>query len=389
MAATVSTEARQQTVTPTPPRAFNFGSGMPDPATFPSTELAEAAARILPRVGSVLVKYPDQRGWPALREIAVERFRRNHGVDIPIEQVILANGSMQPIGLAALGLAGTGATIVVESFSYVGSLHAFRRAGANLVGIPLDGQGMRMDALAATLDRLQAEGRKPAFIYTIPSYQNPTGTTLPLERRRQLLEIARRHDVLIVEDDCYADVRYTDVQPPAALYKLGEPGSVLYIGSFSKILGPGVRLGYFIAAEPLIAELMRYKIDGGTSALSAMIVAEFFRDHLWSHIARCNQALGAKRDTLLAALDHHLGKAAIEWTRPDGGLFTWLKLPEDTNVGRLRELATEAGIQYGSGRSFDADDREVSYLRLAFGFIDRADIPDGVAALAGCLERAR
>ncbi|MGI8913060.1 MAG: PLP-dependent aminotransferase family protein [Chloroflexota bacterium] len=370
------------------PRAFNFGSGMPDPATFPSQALAEAAMRILPQAGEVLVKYPDPRGWPALREIAAERFQKNHGIGVPLEQVVLTNGSTQPIGLAALGLAGAGSTIVVESFSYVGALNAFRRVGANLVGVPLDDQGMRTDMLAETLDRLEAGGQRPAFIYTIPSHQNPTGTTLPVERRRQLLEIARAHNVLILEDDCYADVRFTNAPVPPALYKLAEPGRVLYIGSFSKILGPGVRLGYVIAPEPLLSELLRLKIDGGTSALSAMIVAEYLRDHLWPHIATCNHALKAKRDTLLTALDEQFGTSGVEWTRPEGGLFTWLRLPDETDVGRLRALAGDAGIQYGSGRAFAADDREVPYLRLAFGFIAQADIPDGVAALAGCLARS-
>ena len=370
-------------------RSFNFGSGMPDPATFPSRELAEAAMRIVSRVGEVLVKYPDPKGWPELREIAVERMRKNHGLYVPLDQVVLTNGSMQPIGLAGLSLAGAGATIVVESFTYVGTLNAFRRVGADLVGVPLDDQGMRVDALAETLDRLIAEGRKPAFIYTIPSFQNPTGTTLPLERRRQLLEIAAAREVLIIEDDCYADVRFSDEAPPPALYALGEPGRVIYIGSFSKILGPGIRLGYVIAPEPRMAELLRFKIDGGISALSAMIVAEYFRDHLWSHIAECNQALKAKRDTLLAALEERLGPSGVEWTRPDGGLFTWLRLPEEIDTARVRALATEAGIQYGTGRSFDAADQDIPYLRLAFGFIDRADIPDGVAALAGCIARAQ
>ncbi|HEV7216043.1 MAG TPA: PLP-dependent aminotransferase family protein [Chloroflexota bacterium] len=369
-------------------RSFNFGSGMPDPATFPSQALAEAAMRIVPQVGEVLVKYPDPKGWPALRELAVERMHKNHGVRIPLDQVVLTNGSMQPIGLAGLGLAGAGSTIVVESFTYVGTLNAFRRVGADLVGVPLDDQGMRVDALAETLDRLAAEGRKPAFIYTIPSYQNPTGTTLPLERRRQLLEIAATRDILIVEDDCYADVRFTAEAPPPALYALAEPGRVIYIGSFSKILGPGIRLGYVIAPEPPMARLLRFKIDGGISALSAMIVAEYFRDHMWRHIAECNRALKAKRDTLLAALAEHLGPAEVQWTRPDGGLFTWLRLPEGSDMDRVRTLATEAGIQYGVGRSFDAADRDIPYLRLAFGFIDRTDIPDGVAALADCIARA-
>ena len=382
MAAPVATAAEQARAAGP---AFNFGSGMPDPATFPAAELAAAAARVLPSSAEVLVRYPDPRGWPALRAVAAERLRRSFGLEVPPEQILLTNGSMQPIGLAATCLAGAGATILVESFSYVGSLNAFRRVGATLEGVALDDQGMLPEALAAALDRLAAEGRRPAFLYTIPSHQNPTGTTMPLGRRREVLAIARAHGLLVVEDDCYADVRYVAAPPPPPLYALAEPGQVLYIGSFSKVLGPGVRLGYAVAPEPLMSDLLRGKIDGGTSALAAMIVAEYFRDHLWDHIAEANRALASKRDTLLAALEQHLGGRGIHWTRPEGGLFTWLRLPEGSDTVRLRELATAAGIQYGSGRSFDAADREVPYLRLAFGFIDRADIPPGIAALARCL----
>lgn len=370
-------------------RAFNFSSGMPDPATFPSRALAEAAARVLPRAGATLVRYPGAYGDSSLREIAAERMRRNHDLEIPIDHFVLTSGSMQAIGLVAQALARPGLPIITEEFTYSGTLGAFRKYEADLVGVPLDADGMRIDALEATLDRLGREGRPPAFIYTIASHQNPTGTMLSVKRRHQLLELARAHGVLIVEDDCYADVLFEGTAPPA-IYRFAEPGEVLYIGSFSKILGPGVRLGYFIAPEPLQGRISRYKIDGGTNGLAAMIVAEFFREHLWEHVRTVCAAVQAKRDAMLAALERHLGgEPEVSWSRPCGGLFLWLRLPDATDTRRLQELARARGVQFAAGRSFDAADRDVKYLRLAFGYEAVEAIPEGVARLAEALREAQ
>jgi len=365
---------------------FNFGSGMPDPKTFPSEALAAAAQRVILREGPSLVRYPDQRGYAPLREIAAGRFRRNHQLELPVGDIVLTTGSMQAIILATQALSRPGDTVVVEEFCYSGTLGVLRQYGARLEGVPLDKQGMRVDALDEKLSRLERDGRRVAFVYTIATHQNPTGTILPVERRRALLEVCRRRGVLIVEDDCYADVLFEGDTPPA-IYALAEPGEVIYIGSFSKILGPGVRLGYFVAPEPLGAKLLAFKRDGGTNALAAMIVAEYFKDHLWSHVAEVCDGVRAKRDTLYAALTRELGDL-VAWSRPHGGLFTWIKLPDDINTQAIAAQAKERGLLYGSGRSFDAADREVNYLRLAFGFIEADLIPEGVARLGQCIEGA-
>ncbi|MDE3076951.1 MAG: PLP-dependent aminotransferase family protein [Chloroflexota bacterium] len=372
---------------PTSDREFNFGAGNPDPGVFPAPGLAHAAMRILPRVGSMLARYPDQRGLTELREVAIERFERSHGLRPPLEQVALTNGSMQCLVLAAQGLARPGSAVIIEEFSYVGTLRIFRQNGLELVPVPLDGQGMRVDVLDDLLARQEELGKKPAFIYTIASCQNPTGTTLPLDRRIRLIDLARKHGVRIVEDDCYADVSFVPQAVPA-LYKLAEPGEVMYIGSFSKILGPGVRLGYFIAPEPMASELLKWKTDGGTSDLSAMIVAEYFKDSLWGHIEEASAAVKRKRDTLLASLEREFADMDASWTHPDGGLFLWLRLPEAVDRQRLQELAGEQGIIYATGQSFHALDQDVPYLRLAFGWIDNDDIPEGIRRLAECVRRA-
>jgi 2-aminoadipate transaminase len=369
-----------------PDTEFNFGSGMPDPKTFPSEALAAAAQRVIVREGPSLVRYPEARGYRPLREIAAQRFARNHGMAVSPDDVTLTTGSMQAIILATQAFLRPGDTVITEEFCYSGTLGVLRQYGARIEGVALDEQGMRLDALEALLDRLAAEDRRVAFVYTIATHQNPSGTILPVERRRELLTTCKRRGVMLVEDDCYADVVFEGEMPPA-IYSLGEPGDSLYIGSFSKILGPGARLGYFIAPEAVASRLLAFKRDGGTSALASMIVAEYFQDHLWSHVAEVCAAVKAKRDTLFAALERELG-GLVDWSRPQGGLFSWVKLPEGVDTQTIARLTRERRLLYGSGRSFDAADRDVSYLRLAFGFIDEALIPEGVARLGECIEGA-
>src|SRR5690242_15589702 len=369
-------------------RTFNFGPGNPDPGVFPSDDLGEAARRALTRSGTMLSQYPDPRGLPELRGVAQARFERTHHVRPPIEDIVITNGAMQGLQLSAQGLARPGDCVVLEEFEYVGTIRVFKQCGLELVPVAIDDEGMRMDALESVLEHQASIGRKPAFIYTTASYQNPTGTSQPAERRRRLLELARQHAIPIVEDDTYADISFEPLRAPA-IYALAQPGEVMYIGSFSKILGPGVRLGFFIAAESIIARLLPWKMDGGTSMLSQMIAAEYFKDHLWEHIEDARQAVKDKRNTLLDSLESEFGGVpGMTWTRPDGGLFLWIKLPPELDRMRLQQLAAEAGIVYSTGQAFNAENRDVPYIRLAFGWIDREDIAEGVRKLAGCMRAA-
>ena len=364
-------------------REFNFGPGNPDPGVFPTAELAAAAQRVIARLGPELAHYPDTQGLPELRAVAAERFERNTGVRPPLEDIVITNGAMQGLILSAQGLAQRGDSVVMEEFEYGGTIRVFKQYGLKLLGVPLDDDGMRMDALAAVLEREQ-----PAFIYTTSSYQNPTGTTLPLERRQRLLELARQYRLPIVEDDTYGDISF-EPQAQRAVYALADPGEVVYIGSFSKILGPGLRLGFFLAAQPLRDRLMAWKIDGGTSALSQMIAAEYFKDNLWEHVEEGRGSVKDKRNILLDALEAEFsGVEGMHWTRPDGGLFVWIKLPGSVDRARVRELATEQGILYATGQAFHAHDQDVPYLRLAFGWIEREDIVPGVRLLAQCVREA-
>ena len=339
-------------------------------------------------MGTELAHYPEARGLPELRGVAQERFERNHHVRPSLENIVITNGAMQGLQLSAQGLARPGDKVIMEEFEYSGTIRVFKQCGLELVPVPVDEHGMRMDALETILDQQVASGKPPAFIYTTASYQNPTGTSLPLERRQKLLELGRKHSILIVEDDTYGDISYEPLKVQA-IYAMANPGEVMYIGSFSKILGPGVRLGFFIATEATIARLMPWKMDGGTSMLSQLVAAEYFKDHLWEHIEEGRQAVKDKRNTLLDALEGEFGTVpGMSWSQPDGGLFVWVKLPEDVDRVRLQELAVARGITYATGQAFHALSADVAYLRLAFGWIDKDDIPEGVRLLAECVREA-
>jgi 2-aminoadipate transaminase len=366
---------------------LNFGPGNPDPGVFPSVGMAEAARRVLLRSGAELAHYPDPKGLPALRAIAQERFERNHGLRPALEDVVITNGAMQGLILSAQALASRGDCVVLEEFEYGGTIRVFKQYGLELVAAPLDEHGMRIDGLAEVLAEQERLGRRPAFIYTTASYQNPTGTTMPRERRLGLLDLARKYSIPIVEDDTYADISYEPLRE-RAIYALAEPGEVLYISSFSKILGPGLRLGYFLAPPELNARMMAWKIDGGTSALAQMIAAEYLSAELWEHVEEGRQAVKAKRNALLDCLESEFSGLDMQWTQPDGGLFVWIRLPAEIDRARLFALCAERGLTLATGQAFHTRGEDVPYLRLAFGWIDLEAIPEGVRVLAACVREA-
>ena len=237
-------------------KTYPFGSGRPDPASLPSRALADAAARVVPELGDELARYPGSLGYEPMRQVMAERFERREGAALPIERTALTTGSMQAVTLMAqYFVEKPGDVILTEEFTYSGTIGAYNREGATLVGVEIDEHGMKMDSLVEKIKACTKEGNKPRFIYALVTYQNPTGSIMPVERRRELLDIAHRYDIPVVEDHCYADTIYDDHHVPA-LITLGSDATVLHIESFSKILGPGVRLGCFTGPNPVFSEIL-------------------------------------------------------------------------------------------------------------------------------------
>lgn len=366
---------------------IDFSVGMSDPASFPVDELAEAAALAVREVGESFAYYPGAYGHPGLRQLMAERESAREGYAYDPEHIALTNGSMQAVTLVAQALMkAPGDVIVAEENTYSGTIKAYLGVGATLEGVPVDHQGMQVDELDRTLSRLHHRGTPPVFVYTIPTYQNPTSAVMPLERRHQLLEVCRRHGALIVEDNCYADVRF-EGSVPQALYTLAEGEGVVYLGSLSKIFAAGVRLGYLIAKPPLIDSIVAKRFDNGSSTLAASVCAAYLRDNLWEHIERQNDALRAKRDALVQSLEDHLGDSC-SWLHPVGGLFLWLRLPDGLDLDRLVELGAKNGVGFARGSNFHIHYTEIPFIRLAFGHATVDQIREGVARLGKSVREA-
>ena len=372
-------------------REINLGAGRPDPLSFPSDALAEAAAKVISSRGAELVNYPDGRGYEPLRAIASQRFERSAGQAVPLEEIVLTSGSMQALQLITDAFASAGDTIVTETFSYGGSLSVFRSRKMRIAPAPIDDLGLDTDELEAVLKRLVDAGTPPKFIYTIPTHHNPTGSILPLERRERLLELAREYDTLVVDDHCYGDIVFQSNPVPPNLYKMDEDERVVYVGSFSKILGPGVRQGYFMAPEALQQRIMANKMDGGTNTLASMIVAEYFGNYLWDHIREVNSVMKARKEAVVESLKTHFGDLGEEvwWTDPPGGMFVWVRIPSATDTRKAHQLAASRGVYYTPGQGFSALGEDIPYLRIAYGFPTIEDIREGVPILAECIREAQ
>ncbi|MFP6816960.1 MAG: PLP-dependent aminotransferase family protein [Pseudomonadales bacterium] len=367
---------------------YDFGSGRSDPGTFPKEALQKAAVAAIEKEAVALTNYPGNLGHPGLRAAMARRESEREGVHVDPEHIVITNGSMQAVTLTAEALQEShGDPIILEEFSYPGTLSAYRSLKFEIHGIPLSEQGMRLDVLEARLEELDKAGRRPKFIYTITTYQNPTGFVMPKANRLQLIELARRYDVPVIEDNCYGDVHYDGPVEPA-LYALDDDPNHIYLGSLSKILAPGLRLGYLLARPPMLERILARRHDAGSNTLAAAIAAEFYRDGIWDHASYANDVLRVKRDLLLDKLAEELDDICA-WSKPVGGLFVWVRIPDDVDRKKLYQLAQNRGFNYLPGVAFHVETKNVPYLRLAFGHLTLEQIAEGLPVLARCIRETR
>ena len=368
---------------------FAFTGGRPDPYTFPTEGLIEASAKALRELGGSLVNYPGETGYRGLRELASMRFERREGVPLPIDNISITSGSMQALELVLRTFIEPGDTVLTEEFTYSGTLGIMRYLKANIVGVPMDYvDGMNMDALEGILKDLKAKNIRPKLIYTTSNHQNPTSAILSLDRRKRMLELADAYDTLVVEDDCYGDIDFVPHPTPDALFKLDDSNRVIYIATFSKILGAGLRLGYFVARPPYHSMIHQNRWDGGTSALASAIVAEFFKKHLDEHLAVTNAAVGAKCRAVVETLRKNVSDLCT-WTEPRGGLFLWMHVPEATHMERVRELTAQHQVGYSNGSGFHYRGAPVKCIRLAYAYCHVDDVPEGITYLCDAIRGAQ
>ncbi|WGF87814.1 aminotransferase-like domain-containing protein [Marinivivus vitaminiproducens] len=368
---------------------YNFIGGHNDPEQIPTERLAQAAARALEKHGRKLAMYnlgEGAQGFTGLREFLCAKLAAKRGIRCTADDILITTGSNQGIDLVNRVLVQPGDTVLIEEFSYAGAIGRARGSGANVVGMPLDSDGIDVERLAAILERLRSSGVTPKYIYTIPTIQNPTGSILPLERRHELIRLAGTFGVPIFEDECYADIVWSHDAPPS-LHALA-PGRVIHIGSFSKSLAPALRVGYAVADWAILGRMVAMKADGGTGAVDQMVAAEYFGAHFDPHIQGLAAALKRKRDVMIEALHEEFGTSADVWA-PEGGIFVWLKLPDQVDVRSLTAAALDAGVAFNPGPDWACDGEAArSYMRLCFALPSAATIREGVAELARvCFEQ--
>ena len=359
---------------------YDFLVAYPDPESLPLDELVESLRGALQEEGKGLAVYPHPQGYPPLREYVASKLARDRGMDVSADNIILGDGSGQHLQVITEALVDPGDVVLTDEFVYGGTLATLRRFRADIQGVPCDDEGMQPDAVESALERVSSEGKKTKIIYTIPTFQNPQGWTMSLERRKALVRISQRYDVPILEDDCYVDLQY-DGEPVPSIHSLDDTGRVLYVGSFSKIIAPGMRLGYMTGPPEFIDRAMAIKSGGGVNQLAALAVHRF-SPRLDGHINKVKDILRVKRDTMLAALGENFGTAAT-WSRPEGGLYIWLRMPEGTDLTAVQEAAFSADVGFSVGTALAADGVSGrNYARLCFGYNTPEEIHEGIARLA-------
>jgi 2-aminoadipate transaminase len=366
---------------------YDFAVGHPDASTFPSQALGDATTRMLLREGPELALYPGDMSHDAARRLVSHKLKAHEGIDISPSRIMITNGSTQGLLMVAEAFLNPGDTVIIEEFCYPGTLRAFSYGEPRYVTVPTDDEGMIVSELARVLDQLASRGVTPKLIYTIANYQNPTGSVMSLDRRRALMQVAEERRLLVIEDDAYGDLIY-EGEPVMSLYALSHTDNVVRLGTFSKIVAAGVRLGWIIAPEPVLAKMAVSKIDGGTSAFTSRAVAEYLNEHLEVRMDTLLDVYRAKRDAMLEAMEEHLA-GVVTWSRPQGGLFVWVQLPEGMDAAKLLETAQAAGVTYLPGANFSPEGKGTHYLRLSFAYLDPEKIRAGIAVLALVLKAAQ
>jgi 2-aminoadipate transaminase len=368
---------------------FDFTGGNNDSDSLPLDGLVAAAESVLRREGRTLSTYgldSGPQGYRPLREFLVTKLKADAAIACTADDILVTSGSLQALDLINSTLLTRGDTVLIEEDCYQGSINRLTRLGVTTIGIPLDRDGMRMDALSNALDDLKRKGTRPKYIYTIPTVQNPTATILTLERREEMLRLAAAHGVPIFEDDCYADLIWSGQRPPA-IYALAKHGGVIYIGSFSKSIAPALRVGYIVAPWELMSRTLALKTDGGSGALEQMVLAEFCSRNFSKHVPALRRGLRAKLETLMESLKQHFG-STVEFDDPKGGIFLWVKLPDGVDTMKLYDTALAAGVAINPGPQWSVNkEHGRSRMRLCFASPSHEEINQGVAALAEVCRR--
>ena len=367
-----------------------FTGGFPDPQVFPKKELAEVASYVIEELGDRALQYGPTKGITEFRE-TLKRFLMNKGVKIESDDdIIITTGSQQALDLISRLLINPGDTIIVELPTYLAALNAFKSNEPNIIPIPMDENGMRTDILEEEVRKLRRNNVKVKFIYTIPVAHNPTGITMSIDRKKHLLDIASENDLLIIEDDPYSYFVYDEGIDVTPLKTLDKEGRVVYLSTLSKILAPGLRLGWVLGNSVLVDYIERAKqsADLHTSTLNQFIAMEAIKRGIVDRtIVKAREVYRVKRDVMIDALEKYMVKGT-KWVKPVGGLFMLIWLPSKSiDTKKLLPEAIKEGVAYVPGSAFFADGSGQNTIRLNFSYPKPEEIIEGIKILGNLIKR--
>lgn len=363
------------------PDIISFAGGLPSPESFPVHDLKEVTNEVLDNEAGLVLQYGTTEGDPLLREMILDHYRQ-YGIEVAMENTLITSSSQQGLDLVGKIFINRGDKVITTLPSYLGGLQAFNSYGAKMIGIPVDEGGMNVDSLEMTLEELRRKGEKPKFIYLVPDFQNPAGFTEPEEKRLHILDLARKYDVLIVEDSPYRELRF-EGEHQRTFYQLDGTGHVILLGTFSKIFVPGFRLGWILAHKDVMDMLViaKQSADLCTSMFNQRIVARYIqKGYLTKSIKKIIGLYREKRDIMLSAFDKYMPEGT-KWTRPNGGLFLFLSMPEYLDAEDVLRSALEKKVAFVAGTNFYCDGGGKNTARINFSFASKEMNVEGVKRL--------
>ena len=360
---------------------YDFAVAYPDPESIPIVGLTNSISEALSTEGKDLAIYPDKQGYPPLRQFVAEKLISERQISVEPNEIVLTSGSNQAIYMTAEILLDPGDVVITDEFLYSGTINIFQRFGATISGIPSNNLGIDLESLEKNIKKLTSEGNKPKLIYLIPTFQNPQGWSLDIYKRKQIILISKKYSIPILEDDCYVDLSFDGKTLPS-IKSLDPECDVIYVGSFSKIIAPGMRMGFFTAPEEFLNRLRRVLPSGGVNQFASLAIYHYSKNSLPSHVESINKILLNKKNTMISALQENFGKNT-KWSNPNGGLYIWVELPSHSDTSIAQPIAFNQNVGFLPGVLFAANGFSGNNkMRLCFGFNKPEEIQEGIKKLS-------
>lgn len=367
------------------PKIISFAGGLPAPELFPVKAMKAAVDKVFEKHGQEAMQYGAAKGVTALRKVIQQHVKLKENVDSELDNILVTTGSEQALDLVGKAFINPGDTVIVEQPTYLCALDVFRSYGANFVGVEMDENGMKMDALEEALKA----NPNAKIVYTVPNFQNPTGRTMAEERRKQLVELAEKYDVYVLEDNPYGEIRFAGQHVPA-IKSFDKLGHVLYMSTFSKTLAPGFRLGWLVADEDVVNKLtvLKQSADLHTDNLAQFAVAQFFIDNdVDAHVKEISNLYGKRKNLMLEGIKEFFPEG-VEYTDPEGGMFLWVKVPRIDDTVELFKQCLEHNVAFVPGDPFFADEPQSGTFRLNYSNMKEDQIEVGLQRLGTALKVA-